>query len=263
MRRARLGAASRCTWCARLSGRTAPPATAHAGGARRRNGRGSLRVRGHQHRVRRRFSGDNVTTATKEAAYLQETVFADWRVELLHGRIRPPKERGHGAFPRKRNAGARGHHRHGWAWTCPTPPSWSWPTPTASAWRSSTSCAAAWGAAKSPRRCFYFPRRNPRRRWRALRLWSAPTTASSWRNTTCRCAARAISWEIAKVGQSALKLVNVVRDEPHHRGGPPTRQPSWRPTPRSDLDHQALALEVRRTFSRRRRRRRGPLERLP
>ncbi|MEI2998609.1 MAG: helicase-related protein [Senegalimassilia faecalis] len=34
------------------------------------------------------FSGDNVTAATKEAAYLQETVFADWRVELLHGRMK-------------------------------------------------------------------------------------------------------------------------------------------------------------------------------
>ena len=34
------------------------------------------------------FSGDNVTAATKEAAYLQETVFADWKVELLHGRMK-------------------------------------------------------------------------------------------------------------------------------------------------------------------------------
>ena len=35
------------------------------------------------------FAGDNVTAATKEASYLQQTVFADWRVELLHGRMKP------------------------------------------------------------------------------------------------------------------------------------------------------------------------------
>lgn len=34
------------------------------------------------------FSGDNVTAATKEAAYLAETVFADYNVELLHGRMK-------------------------------------------------------------------------------------------------------------------------------------------------------------------------------
>ena len=34
------------------------------------------------------FAGDNVTAATKEAAYLAETVFADWNVELLHGRMK-------------------------------------------------------------------------------------------------------------------------------------------------------------------------------
>lgn len=33
------------------------------------------------------FNGDDVAAATKEALYLQETVFADWRVELLHGRM--------------------------------------------------------------------------------------------------------------------------------------------------------------------------------
>ena len=35
------------------------------------------------------FAGDNVTAATKEASYLQQTVFADWHVELLHGRMKP------------------------------------------------------------------------------------------------------------------------------------------------------------------------------
>lgn len=33
------------------------------------------------------FEGDDVAAATKEAAYLQATVFADWCVELLHGRL--------------------------------------------------------------------------------------------------------------------------------------------------------------------------------
>ncbi|WP_080797691.1 ATP-dependent DNA helicase RecG [Arabiibacter massiliensis] len=33
------------------------------------------------------LAGDDVAAASKEAAYLQSTVFADWRVELLHGRM--------------------------------------------------------------------------------------------------------------------------------------------------------------------------------
>lgn len=38
------------------------------------------------------LSGDDVSAATKEAAYLQQTVFADWQVELLHGRMRPAEK---------------------------------------------------------------------------------------------------------------------------------------------------------------------------
>ena len=34
------------------------------------------------------LAGDDVAAATKEASYLQATVFADWQVELLHGRMR-------------------------------------------------------------------------------------------------------------------------------------------------------------------------------
>ena len=34
------------------------------------------------------LAGDDVAAATKEASYLQATVFADYRVELLHGRMR-------------------------------------------------------------------------------------------------------------------------------------------------------------------------------
>ena len=34
------------------------------------------------------FAGDDVTAASKEASYLQQTVFADWQVELLHGRMK-------------------------------------------------------------------------------------------------------------------------------------------------------------------------------
>ena len=40
------------------------------------------------------FAGDNVTAATKEASYLQQTVFADWHVELLHGRMKPADKDG-------------------------------------------------------------------------------------------------------------------------------------------------------------------------
>lgn len=35
----------------------------------------------------RDFNGDNLRAATKEAAYLQAEIFADWQVELLHGRM--------------------------------------------------------------------------------------------------------------------------------------------------------------------------------
>ncbi len=34
------------------------------------------------------LSGDNIAAASKEADFLQTTVFADWRVELLHGRMK-------------------------------------------------------------------------------------------------------------------------------------------------------------------------------
>ena len=34
------------------------------------------------------LAGDDVAAAAKEATYLQATVFADWNVELLHGRMR-------------------------------------------------------------------------------------------------------------------------------------------------------------------------------
>ncbi len=39
------------------------------------------------------FFDDNITAATKEASYLQQTVFADWNVELLHGHMKSDEKR--------------------------------------------------------------------------------------------------------------------------------------------------------------------------
>lgn len=69
-------------------GRTAPPATAAPGGRRRETDEEAYEYAAISIESDGDFSGDNVTAATKEAAYLQETVFADWRVELLHGRMK-------------------------------------------------------------------------------------------------------------------------------------------------------------------------------
>ena len=38
------------------------------------------------------LAGDDVAAASKEAAFLQQKVFADWRVELLHGRMKPAEK---------------------------------------------------------------------------------------------------------------------------------------------------------------------------
>lgn len=38
------------------------------------------------------FEGDDVAAATKEAQFLQRSVFCDWKVELLHGRMRPSEK---------------------------------------------------------------------------------------------------------------------------------------------------------------------------
>ncbi len=38
------------------------------------------------------FAGADVSAATKQAAYLQSTVFADWDVALLHGRMKPAEK---------------------------------------------------------------------------------------------------------------------------------------------------------------------------
>ena len=44
--------------------------------------------------------GDDVAAATKEAQFLQSSVFGDWKVELLHGRMRPAEK--HAAMERFR-----------------------------------------------------------------------------------------------------------------------------------------------------------------
>ena len=46
------------------------------------------------------LAGDDVAAATKEAQFLQRSVFGDWKVELLHGRMRPAEK--HAAMERFR-----------------------------------------------------------------------------------------------------------------------------------------------------------------
>ena len=91
MRRARrLRAASRCTWSARLSGRMPKRATSGlAAGVEGETDEEAYEFASISIESDADFAGDNVTAATKEASYLQQTVFADWHVELLHGRMKP------------------------------------------------------------------------------------------------------------------------------------------------------------------------------
>ena len=195
------------------------------------------------------FAGDNVTAAAR-GVHLQQTVFADWHVELLHGRMKPADKAGRHAGRFRDNetqvlvattvievgvdAERHGHDRHG-------------RRPFRA--RSSISCAGASAAARSRRRCFWSPPRNP----------------DAVPHAPCRHGEHDDGFELAKYDLSlrregdilgnrqtgrALKLVNVVRDGAGSSGRAcRCRGYHGRRGPQSPI---ALALELHRVFRARR-----------
>ena len=245
--------------CARRTGvRGLPANRAGCGSARqagRRSGQGSrrggLRVRVHQHRVGRRFrrrqrhrgNQGGVLPAADGVRRLACGVAARAHEARRQGRR-------HGPVPRQRDAGARGDHRHrggrGRAQRHGHDRAW---TPTVSGSRSSISCAGALAAARSRAQVFLVS--TSKSEQSLARLAAMERTDDGFELAKYDLSLRREGDILGnrQSGASALRLVNVVRDERVIQAAHADAAAIMAADPGlAEPDHQALALELRRTF---------------